>query len=59
MAAYLIVFASAFTAAWTGMSGRLKSRRPGTKRLLVSFFEWFGDLVIFCGRLARAAFLPP
>jgi len=26
---------------------------------LVSFFEWFGELGIFCGRLARAVFVPP
>lgn len=27
--------------------------------LLRSFFEWFGELGIFCGRLARAAFTAP
>ena len=27
--------------------------------MLVKFFEWFGDLGIFCGRLVRSAFLPP
>jgi len=43
-------------AAWTGLSGRLM---PGAKTLIVTFFEWFGDLGIFCGRLARAAFVPP
>lgn len=31
-------------------------QRPG---LLLSFFEWFGELGIFCGRLARAAVTPP
>ena len=25
----------------------------------IKFFEWFGDLAIFCGRLARSAFVPP
>jgi phospholipid/cholesterol/gamma-HCH transport system permease protein len=29
------------------------------KRLLVSGFEWFGELGMFCARLARAAFTPP
>jgi len=29
------------------------------KTLLVSFFEWFGELGLFCGRVARAAFTPP
>jgi phospholipid/cholesterol/gamma-HCH transport system permease protein len=28
-------------------------------RALVSFFEWFGELGIFCARLARTAFVPP
>ena len=27
--------------------------------MLVRFFEWFGELGIFCGRLARSAFRPP
>lgn len=26
---------------------------------LVSFFEWFGELGMFCGSLMRAAFVPP
>jgi phospholipid/cholesterol/gamma-HCH transport system permease protein len=29
------------------------------KRLLVSLFEWFGELAIFCARLARSAAAPP
>lgn len=32
---------------------------PVTRNLFVAFFEWFGNLGIFCGRLARAAFAPP
>jgi phospholipid/cholesterol/gamma-HCH transport system permease protein len=32
---------------------------PAAKALLVSFFEWFGELGMFCGRIARAAFVPP
>jgi phospholipid/cholesterol/gamma-HCH transport system permease protein len=31
---------------------------PGTNPV-TSFFEWFGDLGMFCGRLARPFFLPP
>src|SRR5690242_2389838 len=30
-----------------------------TRKLLVGFFEWFGDIGIFCVRLAKAAFVPP
>jgi phospholipid/cholesterol/gamma-HCH transport system permease protein len=29
------------------------------KDTMVEFFEWIGDLVIFCRRLVRAAFVPP
>src|SRR5580693_7838343 len=28
-------------------------------RLLVSFFEWFGDIGIFSGQVVRAAITPP
>jgi phospholipid/cholesterol/gamma-HCH transport system permease protein len=31
---------------------------PGTNPV-TAFFEWFGDLGMFCGRLARPFFLPP
>jgi phospholipid/cholesterol/gamma-HCH transport system permease protein len=31
----------------------------GVKGLLKSFFEWFGDLGFFCGRVARAAVSAP
>jgi phospholipid/cholesterol/gamma-HCH transport system permease protein len=29
------------------------------RALIVSLFEWFGELSMFCGRLARAAVTPP
>jgi phospholipid/cholesterol/gamma-HCH transport system permease protein len=32
---------------------------PREKHLIVSFFEWFGELGAFCARLARAAVTPP
>lgn len=31
----------------------------GSKGLLLSFFEWFGDLGAFCARVARAVVTPP
>jgi phospholipid/cholesterol/gamma-HCH transport system permease protein len=35
-------------------------RSPSTIRdLLLKFFEWFGNLSIFCSRWVRAAFTPP
>ncbi len=54
-----MLLTSGFSAVWMGLSGRLRSHRPMKRTLLVTFFEWFGDLGIFCGRLARAAFIPP
>ena len=40
--------------------GALPTTRPvGLIALLRSFFEWFGELGIFCIRLARAAVTPP
>jgi phospholipid/cholesterol/gamma-HCH transport system permease protein len=36
-----------------------KPRGAGAKDLFVAFFEWFGELGMFCARLARAAFTPP
>jgi len=59
MTGYLIVVTSAFSAAWMGLSGPLRARSPVAKTLLTTFFEWFGNLGIFCGRLARAALAPP
>ena len=32
---------------------------PGVKMALLSFFEWFGELGVFCLRLVRAALTPP
>ncbi len=37
----------------------IKSQSRHAKPLLVSFFEWFGELGIFCGRLVHGAFAPP
>jgi len=46
-------------AAWIMPSGRPRTYWPAAKALLVSFFEWFGELGIFCGRLVKAALVPP
>src|ERR1700733_7663966 len=35
------------------------TRREQAKNLAISFFEWFGELGIFCVRLGRAALTPP
>ncbi len=54
----IFVLAVAFSAAWAEPSGWLKALSP-VARAFVAFFEWFGDWAVFCGRLARAAFVPP
>ena len=46
------------------MSTVIQSDRSGNpfvvvRDSIVAFFEWIGDLGIFCGRLARVAFVPP
>jgi phospholipid/cholesterol/gamma-HCH transport system permease protein len=38
---------------------RLQAHFPATKALIVSGFEWFGELGMFCARLFRAALVPP
>ena len=43
---------------YQGAHAQLAGPTPA-KSLPTSLFEWFGDLGIFCGRLARAAFTPP
>jgi phospholipid/cholesterol/gamma-HCH transport system permease protein len=40
-------------------AGWLGSRQEAKNPWLLSFFEWFGELGIFCGRVARAAVTPP
>jgi phospholipid/cholesterol/gamma-HCH transport system permease protein len=41
------------------MEFAVTDRRPIAMGLLVSFFEWFGELGIFFGRVVRAAVTPP
>ena len=41
------------------LNGRLNPHFPSIKNPFVAFFEWFGDLGMFCGRLIWAAFTPP
>jgi phospholipid/cholesterol/gamma-HCH transport system permease protein len=56
-----VVIAAAFSG--SALSGGWSIGDRNTARairtFLVSFFEWFGDLGIFCGRFLRAAFAPP
>lgn len=56
---FACVVAMAFPAIDGGLAGRLNPHFPNIKNPLVTFFEWFGDLGMFCGRLIRTAFTPP
>jgi phospholipid/cholesterol/gamma-HCH transport system permease protein len=49
------LFAMAYAATAGGPSGIFS----GGRNAVVKFFEWFGDLSLFSGRLARAAVTPP
>jgi phospholipid/cholesterol/gamma-HCH transport system permease protein len=47
------------TAANTDSSATIPATPERGRNLVVSIFEWFGELGIFCARLARAAVTPP
>lgn len=63
MTVHLIAFAfivgMALSATDSGLTGRLHPHLPSIKNPLIKFFEWFGDLGMFCGRLIWAALTPP
>jgi phospholipid/cholesterol/gamma-HCH transport system permease protein len=63
MIVHLTVFAfvvgMAVSATDTDFTGRVSPHIPNFKNPVVAFFEWFGDLGGFCGRLIWAAFTPP
>lgn len=40
-------------------NGRLDNPFAALRNRMIAFFEWIGDLGIFCGRLARVALIPP
>jgi phospholipid/cholesterol/gamma-HCH transport system permease protein len=63
MKVHLMVFifavGMAFSATGGNLAGRLNTNLPSIRNSLVAFFEWFGDLGMFCGRLTWAAVTPP
>jgi phospholipid/cholesterol/gamma-HCH transport system permease protein len=50
---------SSHLTAGADLKGHLNDLWLGAKRIVIGFFEWFGELGFFCGRVARAAVLPP
>jgi|SRR5580700_8757601 phospholipid/cholesterol/gamma-HCH transport system permease protein len=53
----VFVFGAAVSGGWPVSAGRWRSFP--IKDLVVRFFEWFGELGLFCGRLIRRAVTPP
>ncbi len=54
------ILALAFSGVWVAVGEQPRhAHSPAAKTTFVTFFEWFGDFGAFCGRLARAAFVPP
>jgi len=56
---YLALFVLGTAIAETLGPGRLVKGASAAKSLVISGFEWFGDLGMFCARLVRAALAPP
>lgn len=54
-----VIFGAAVSTGWLGVNRPLGDGLGPVKALVISFFEWFGELGIFCGRLFRAAFALP
>src|SRR5579862_6829828 len=54
-----VLFAAAIASGRTGAAKPLREGGIPVKALVASFFEWFGELGIFFGKLARAAISPP
>lgn len=59
MLTWLSIFVVAIAISGAIAGGRLREPFPAAKALLISGFEWFGELSLFCARLARAAMAPP
>src|SRR6266700_3074280 len=53
----MLIFAGAVSGALTG--GRLREQATSAKSGLMSAVEWFGELALFAGRVAKAALTPP
>jgi len=56
---YLGIVALAAVVSGPMTGERSRNPVPFTRNLLVSAFEWFGELGLFCARLFRAALAPP
>src|SRR5262249_49817891 len=53
------MLASAVSTGWGGLGERARDPWKAASRAVVPFFEWFGELGIFCWRLTRALLSRP
>jgi phospholipid/cholesterol/gamma-HCH transport system permease protein len=53
------LFVFAFAASYSATADGDTSIISAIGTTAINFFEWFGNLAFFCGRLIRAAFTPP
>ncbi|MBI2839833.1 MAG: ABC transporter permease [Acidobacteria bacterium] len=58
LSCFLIVAAAA-SRAWINPGRSSQAPYTSAKTVLISFFEWFGEMAVFCGRLLQAALVPP
>jgi phospholipid/cholesterol/gamma-HCH transport system permease protein len=56
--ASLLIFGAAVSGGWP-FSGHLKKEAGIAGNFIAQFFEWFGNLGMFCWNLARRALTPP
>ena len=54
-----LILAAAFTAGSSTLPNPWRALGSATETSVIGFFAWFGELGIFCWRLARVAFVPP
>jgi phospholipid/cholesterol/gamma-HCH transport system permease protein len=59
MATYLGIFIVAVAISGAVATSRLPEQMATVRRLVVSAVEWFGELGLFCARLARSVVAPP
>jgi phospholipid/cholesterol/gamma-HCH transport system permease protein len=56
--ASVLILGAAISGGWP-LSGQAKKEASVARDLIVQFFEWFGDLGMFCWNLLRRAVTPP
>ena len=54
-----LILTAAFAAGSSAQSNPWSALASATETSVIGFFAWFGELAIFCWRLARAAVVPP